>query len=170
MNGLYLGDFVIGECVILGSSRFTREAIMSFARAFDPQPFHLDEDAARESPFGALCASGWHTAAEWMRCYVAFYASLRRNLAARGVPAPELGPSPGFTNLRWPRPVYVDDEITYSSLPSSAKFLKSRSGWGMLSCDNRGVNHSGECVLSFIGKVMVRVRPSHLQTGREYAP
>ena len=157
MNGLFLEDFTIGEVVVLGASRFTRDAIVRFARAYDPQPFHLDDAAARASPFGALCASGWLTAAEWMRCYVAYYSRCRKELMDRGATAPEPGPSPGFANLRWPRPVYVDDEVTFSTVPMATKILKSKPGWGMLRSDNRGVNQSGECVLSFDGKVMVRM-------------
>jgi acyl dehydratase len=158
MRGLYLEDFAIGEAITLGTSLFTRQAIHRFARCYDPQPFHLDDAAAMASPFGALCASGWHTAAEWMRCYVAFYDRCRRELIERGAAVPEPGPSPGFDSLRWPRPVYIDDEVTYSTVPTATKILKSRPGWGMLICDNRGFKQSGECVLSFNGKVMVRVR------------
>lgn len=158
MRGLYLEDHAIGEAITLGSSRFPRNAILHFARSFDPQPFHLDDEAARASPFGALCASGWHTAAEWMRCYVAFINRLREELIDGGMAFPEPGPSPGFQDLRWPRPVYVDDEVTYSTTPTAKRILKSRPGWGMLSSDNRGLNQSGECVLSFTGKVLVRLR------------
>ncbi|MDP9137689.1 MAG: MaoC family dehydratase [Pseudomonadota bacterium] len=158
MNGLFLEDQKIGEAVVLGSTRFTRDAILRFAGAWDPQAFHLDDAAARASPFGALCASGWHTAAEWMRCYVAYYNRCRKELIERGAPAPEPGPSPGFANLRWPRPVYVDDEITYSSIAVATTILRSRPGWGMLHSDNRGINQSGDSVLSFDGKVMARLR------------
>ena len=93
-----------------------------------------------------------------MRCYVAFTTVCRKELIDGGATAPELGPSPGFANLRWPRPVYVDDEVTYSTTPTAKRILKSRPGWGMLSSDNRGLNQSGECVLSFNGKVLVRLR------------
>jgi acyl dehydratase len=158
MKGLHLDDFVIGETITLGTSLFTRDAILAFARSWDPQPFHIDDVAARQSPFGALCASGWHTAAEWMRCYVDFHDRVRRQLAERGVPAPEPGPSPGFNDLRWPRPVYVNDAVTFSMLPTATRSLRSRPGWAMLISDNRGINQAGLCVLSFSGKVMVRLR------------
>ncbi len=158
MTGLYLEDFAIGETTILGTSHFSREAILRFARRWDPQPFHLDDIAARASPFGGLCASGWHTAAEWMRCYVTFCERIRRELTSRSAAAPAPGPSPGFDNLRWPRPVYVDDEVTYSTICTAKRILRSRPGWGMCSSDNRGVNQRGECVLSFRGKVLVPAR------------
>ena len=60
--------FRLGEIVDLGSYTFEPEAIKAFARKYDPQPFHVDEEAARKSVFGGLCASGWHTAAAWMHC------------------------------------------------------------------------------------------------------
>jgi acyl dehydratase len=109
MKGLFLEEIEIGSEEMLGSYQFTREAILAFAKRFDPQPFHLDEEAARRSHFGALCASGWHTAAAWMKCYVAFNDHHRRERKARGEAVPAIGPSPGFENLRWLKPVYPGD-------------------------------------------------------------
>ena len=85
--------------------------MIAFAAQFDPQPFHLDEAAAKASLFGALSASGWHTAAGWMKCYVATNQAAEARIRAEGrVPAP-LGPSPGFENLVWHRPVTPGDRL-----------------------------------------------------------
>ena len=107
-----------------GQLPFDAEAIKAFARKYDPQPFHVDEEAARESVFGRLCASGWHTAAMWMKL----------NLAHRGPdwdgpgPAPEFGPSPGFKNLKWLKPVYAGETVTFTRIGarSPAAGLASR--------------------------------------------
>jgi acyl dehydratase len=157
MKGLYLEDIEIGAEETLGSHLFTREAILKFARSYDPQPFHLDDEAARQSHFGALCASGWHTAAAWMKCYVEFNERHRQMRAARGERLPDIGPSPGFEKLKWLRPVYPDDRITYSSRMMDKRALKSRPGWGLLSSANSGVNQQGELVFAFDGKVLVQM-------------
>ena len=82
---------------------------------YDPQPFHLDEAAAARSHFGALCASGWHTAAIWMRLMVDYRTRDGDAARARGEPVAALGPSPGFRELKWLKPVYVGDTITYAT-------------------------------------------------------
>jgi acyl dehydratase len=156
MKGLYLEEIEIGTKELLGSYHFTREAILKFARAYDPQPFHLDDAAAAESHFGALCASGWHTAAAWMKCYVDFNEGHRRERAKRGERVPEIGPSPGFENLKWLKPVYVGDRITYFCSVTSKRPLKSRKGWGLLSSASIGINQKGEPVFSFDTKVLVQ--------------
>jgi acyl dehydratase len=158
MKGLFLEDIEIGGEEALGSYEFTRDAIVRFAKQFDPQSFHVDEEAARQSHFGALCASGWHTAAGWMKCYVAFNEHHRGERRARGEAIPAIGPSPGFENLRWPKPVYAGDVIAYRSQVTDKRALKSRPGWGLLASLNEGVNGKGENVLSFEGRVLVQMR------------
>ncbi|MGH6873442.1 MAG: MaoC family dehydratase [Aestuariivirgaceae bacterium] len=158
MKGLFLEDINIGSEEALGTYQFTRDAILAFAKRFDPQPFHLDDEAARQSHFGALCASGWHTAAAWMKCYVAFNQHHRRQRLAGGETVPAIGPSPGFENLRWPKAVYPGDVIAYRCLMTDKRRLKSRPGWGLLTSTNSGINQNGECVLSFEGKVLVEMR------------
>jgi len=158
MKGLYLEEIESGSLDVLGSHHFTREAILRFARAYDPQPFHLDDEAAARSQFGALCASGWHTAAAWMRCYVTFNERHRAERLRNGDQLPDIGPSPGFENLKWLKPVYPGDTITYSSQITGKRALRSREGWGLLSSANRGVNQKGELVFSFDGKVLVQMR------------
>lgn len=156
----YFEDVTIGETVELGSHRFTREDIMSFASRFDPQRFHVDEAAAQDSLFGGLCASGWHTACIWMRLMAAHRAKLAEEVAASGrIPAPR-GPSPGLRELKWLKPVYPGDVITYRSTPQEKIELNSKPDWGLLVTFNEGVNQDGERVFSFIGQLFVARRPS----------
>lgn len=152
----FFEDLVIGETHELGSLVFTPEEIVAFARSFDPQPFHMDEEAARRSSFGGLCASGWHTAAGWMAAMV----SHRRRQEAALAPgaAPRLGPSPGFKDLRWLKPVYAGDRITYRSTVADKRASLSRPEWGLFFHHNTGVNQRGETVLSFNGCVFIERR------------
>ncbi|MGX1785904.1 MaoC family dehydratase [Bosea sp. NPDC055332] len=154
----YFDELVVGESYELGSLVFTSQEIVAFARSFDPQPFHMDEDAARKSSFGSLCASGWHTAAGWMAAMV----SHRRRQEAMLAPAaaPRLGPSPGFKNLRWLKPVYAGDRITYHSTVADRRPSLSRPDWGLFFHHNTGVNQKGETVFSFDGCVFIERKPA----------
>ncbi|MGO4672598.1 MaoC family dehydratase [Bosea sp. 2YAB26] len=153
----FFEEIEIGESHELGSFVFTPEEIVAFARAFDPQPFHMDDVAARSSSFGRLAASGWHTASVWMATMVAHR---KRQLAATPGQAPRLGPSPGFKNLRWSRPVFVGDRITYSSTVIQTRASASRPQWGLFFHRNAGVNQHGEEVFSFEGCVFIERRPA----------
>lgn len=159
MIGLYLEDIEAGLVVELGSHHFTRGAIIAFATAYDPQPFHLDEEAARHGPFGKLSASGWHTAAAWMKCYVATNQKAEAQIRAAGGTPAHPGPSPGLTNLRWLKPVTPGDTITYRSTVTGKRELNSRPGWGLVFSHNEGFNQAGELVFSFEGKVLTPKRP-----------
>jgi acyl dehydratase len=153
----FFEDIAIGDRFELGSTVFTADEIVAFARAFDPQPFHMDEEAAAASSFGRLAASGWHTASVWMATMVTHR---RRQLAAFGPgPAPRLGPSPGFKNLRWTRPVFAGDRITYHSEVTDKRASASRPQWGLFFHRNTGVNQNGEEVFSFDGCVFVERKP-----------
>jgi len=154
----FLEDIPIGERVQLGSHTFTTDAIKSFARRFDPQPFHLDEAAAKRSLFGALCASGWHTAATAMRLRVQYQQRETAQMRARGEPVAALGPSPGFRDLKWLKPVYVGDTISYTIEYTEKRVSSSRPGWGLISFRNVGTNQNGEAVLSFMSVVFLECR------------
>jgi acyl dehydratase len=145
----FFEDLVIGETEPLGSHLFTPEEIKAFARAYDPQPFHLDEAAAEASPFGGLCASGWHTAGIWMRLMV--QTRLRKAAArqAEGLPVARMGPSPGFKDLRWILPVYAGDTISYDSTLVEKRASASRPGWGLVTHLNGGTNQMGARVFEF---------------------
>ena len=156
----YFEELEVGSRQELGSFVFTADEIVAFARSFDPQPFHLDEAAARNSPFGALAASGWHTASVWMAAMV----SHRRrqeaaSLAAGIAKPPRIGPSPGFKNLRWSKPVLAGDRITYHSEMLDKRASASRPQWGLFFHRNTGVNQRGEEVFSFDGCAFVERRP-----------
>lgn len=111
----YFDDLKVGERSELGSFTFTAELIKAFARQFDPQPFHLDEEAGRKSLFGGLCASGWHVGSVGMKLIVARNRRVVEEAAAKGVIEPAPGPSPGFRELKWLKPVLAGDTLSYSS-------------------------------------------------------
>lgn len=153
----FFEEVAIGERLEIGSFEFTAEEIVAFARPFDPQLFHIDAEAATRSAFGALCASGWHTASVWMMLMVAEW---RRAEALRaGRPGPRKGVSPGFGNLRWLRPVYAGDVIRYSSTVAHKRASGSRPGWGLVFHRNLGVNQRGEEVFSFDGCAFLERKP-----------
>jgi acyl dehydratase len=156
----FLDEIRIGERVVIGSHTFTAAAIKAFAARYDPQPFHLDEAAAARSHFGALCASGWHTAGVWMRLVVDHRRAESEARRARGEPVARTGVSPGFRNLKWPKPVYAGDTITYATEVIATRPLLSRPGWGLLTSRNTGTNPAGELVLSFEGAVFLEMAPA----------
>jgi acyl dehydratase len=161
----FFEDAVTGETIDLGSHTFTREEILDFARAYDPQPFHLDEAAARASLFGALCASGWHTAAHFIRCIVTSRREANAEALAKGMPLPVYGPSPGFRDLKWPKPVYVGDTISYRTRLVEKLELKSRPQRGLLASVAQGCNQKGEIVFSVISQILADRREPYRQPG-----
>ena len=149
MIGLWLDEIEAGLVVELGTHHFTKEAIIAFAKQYDPQPFHLSEEGGREGPFGVLSASGWHTGAAWMRCYVATNQAAEAKIRAEGREPAMIGPSPGFTNLRWLKPVTPGDTISYRSTVTGTRELNSRPGWGLVFSMNEGFNQKGELVATY---------------------
>jgi acyl dehydratase len=161
----FFDEIVIGERQRIGAHTFTVEEIQRYASAFDPQPFHMDEAKAAESHFGRLCASGWHTLAAWMRLNVRDIAERSRERAAAGLRVPQLGASPGFDELRWLKPVYAGDTISFESEIIAKKPSRSRPRWGLVSIRNVGRNQAGEEVISFVGHVFVEVREPQPDAG-----
>ena len=149
----------MGEKTAIGRHTFTAEDIKAFAARFDPQPFHLDEAAAARSHFKKLCASGWHTACVWMRLIIEHRRREDEERRARGEPVAKLGLSPGFRELKWLKPVYVGDTITYDSEVIETRPLNGRPDWGLMTSLNTGTNQRGEPVLSFISTAFVERRP-----------
>jgi acyl dehydratase len=154
----FFEDIAIGERHGIGSHTFTPEEIKRFAAAFDPHPFHMDERAAEESHFGALCASGWHTMSIWMQLNVREMQRQVRNLEMAGVPVARVGPSPGFDELKWLKPVYAGDTISFETEIVAKKPSRSRPEWGLISMLNTGRNQAGEDVISFIGHAFIERR------------
>ena len=152
-----LDDYLqIGRTVYLGSHTFTPEAIMAFAAKYDPQPFHIDEAEALGTVLGRLCASGWHTAAVWMRLHddVGMTAA-PATWTGEGKP-PEIGPSPGITNLKWLKPVYAGETIYFSRIATGHRKLSSRPLWFVMSLRAEGNDSQGDKVIEFESSVLVQ--------------
>jgi acyl dehydratase len=155
----YFDDIRVGDVVMTGRHTFHADEIKAFARRFDPQLFHVDEAAAAQSHFGALCASGWHTAAVWMRLMVDCRRAEHEAMRARGEPIAGSGPALGFRDLKWLKPVYVGDTIDYKSVVKEARTSNSRPGHGLLGILTTGVNQNGVTVISFVSTTFVERRP-----------
>jgi acyl dehydratase len=151
-------DRQIGETTDVGSHTFSRDDIVGFASQFDPQPFHLDEAAAKASLFGGLCASGWQTAAFLIRGIITTRQQASAAARAQGIELATYGPSPGFRNLRWLKPVFVGDTIAYRTRVSDKVDLKSRPGRGLLVSEAQGRNQHGEIVFTITTQMLVERR------------
>jgi len=154
----YFEDMNVGRRRDLGSYTFTAEAIKKFAAQFDPQRFHLDEEAGRQSLFGGLAASGWHVGSVCMKLMVGDAQRQVREAVARGDKIAVWGPSPGFRELRWIRPVLAGDTISFSSVVETKRVSDSRPGWGIMQARNTGINQRGEQVYSFLATAFVPLR------------
>ena len=154
----FFDDLQIGDRADIGSHRFTAEEIKTFARQYDPQVFHVDEALAAQSSFGALVASGWHTASMWMRKMVDYRQREAEALRAQGLPVPTFGPSPGFRELRWHKPVFAGDTISYATEVIAKRVSQSRPEWGLTTIRNSGTNQHGEPVLSFVSTAFIERR------------
>lgn len=144
----------IGQRIKLTTIHFSAEDIIRFAQKYDPQSFHLDEEAAKNSVLGGLCASGWQSAASWMRSFLMFWKDEVKRLMKEGIEPPKLGPSPGFKDLKWLKPVYAGDDITYYTTLLDTRPLASRPGTHINTTLNEGVNQHGETVVSFVSTVL----------------
>jgi len=150
MSERYFEDFVVGQVhKPSGRVRVEKNEIIAFAKQFDPQPFHLDEDAARKSIFGRLVASGWHTAALTMRLIAG--SEYRAATGTIGL---------GFDGLRWPIPVHPGDELRIESEVLEMRTSKSRPDRGLLKIRTRTFNQDGEVVQELIANAMVPRRPA----------
>ena len=136
----YWEDFEVGRVREFGRVEVTREAVLDFAARFDPQPFHLDDDAAAGSLFGRLAASGWHTAAMAMRMMCDGYLLESASLG-----------SPGVEKLSWPAPVYPGDVLSVRNTVLESRPLASRPEVGLVKSRNEVLNQHGEVVLSMEG-------------------
>jgi acyl dehydratase len=121
MPELAFEDFTPGRVFDLGTQVADREEMIDFARRYDPQPFHLDEEAARASVLGGLCASGWFTASIWMR---AFVAGVLSKSTSQG--------SPGGTSFAWPAPMFPGDEVVARAEVLAARRSRSRPSIGLV--------------------------------------
>lgn len=156
----YFEDIKIGDRRETGSFTFTADEIKTFALQFDPQPFHLDEEAGRKSVFGGLAASGWHVAAIYMKLTVASFQRDAAEKLARGEKPVVSGPSPGFRELKWSKPVLAGDTLAYASEVVATRALESRPDWGLVNFYNTGINQRGELAFSFIASAFLPRRPA----------
>ncbi|MBE7185759.1 MAG: MaoC family dehydratase [Methylobacterium mesophilicum] len=146
----------LGETIPLGAHTFDAASIKEFAAKWDPQPFHLDEELARHSVFGALCASGWHTASVWMKLNLAQQETEAARLWEGPGPRPEFGPSPGFQNLRWPKPVFAGETVSYARKVTAHRRMASRPGWRIVTVLAQAHDSTGDKVLEFENAVLLR--------------
>src|SRR6267378_7516530 len=151
MTDRYLEDFAVGQTFRSGRLQIDKERIKTFGAEFDPQPFHLDEDAARDTIFCGLAASGWHTAALAMRLLVE--SDLKPAGGIVGV---------GFDELRWPRPVRPGDELRLESEVLEVRPSKSRPQQGLIKVRTTALNQNGEAVQVLVANLMVPRRSSNM--------
>lgn len=163
--GNWLEDLEIGRRTVMGTHTFASDEIKAFARKYDPQPFHLDEEAARSSLMGGLCASGWHTAAHYIRYNITARQQREAAIVARGAEMAVWGPSPGFKDLRWVKPVLAGDSITYSQTIAAKVDLKSRPERGLLVQHGEAHNQKGELVFRVTGQILVPRRIPYAPAG-----
>jgi acyl dehydratase len=143
----YWEDFVVGRTREFGHYLVTRSAVLEFAREFDPQPFHIDDDAARQSLFGKLAASGWHTCAMAMRMLCDGYLLESASLG-----------SPGIEHLTWPHPVFPGDTLSMRSTVLASRPLASRPTVGLVRSRSEMLNQDEQIVLTMEGAGFFRRR------------
>ena len=145
----YLEDFKVGQKYSTGTISVTSEEIKAFAAKFDPQPFHLDEAVARNSFFGGLAASGWHTAALTMR------------LIVDGELKPAGGTiGAGFDDFRWTRPVRAGDTLRAESEILEVRESKSKPTQGLVKVRTTTYNQDGDPVQVYVVNMVVLRRPA----------
>lgn len=151
----YFEDLEQGRVTQLGAHTFTADDIIAFAAKYDPQPFHLDAEAAKNSLFGALCASGWQTAAIYTGMNIRARLAREAEAKARGEEIARWGPSPGFRDLKWPRPVFAGDTVTYRQTIMELADFRNRPERGLLVTLGEGFNQNGEPVFAVTGQILV---------------
>jgi len=148
IDARYFDDFQIGQSFASGTLRVDKEQIKRFASEFDPQPFHVDEVAARSTIFGGLAASGWHTTALTMRLLVSSELKIAGGLVGAGL-----------DELRWPRPVRPGDELHLESEVIAVRPSSSRPGQGIIKMRTTTFNQKNEPVQIMIANLVVPARP-----------
>lgn len=149
MNKQYLEDFAAGQVYRSNRLQVDKGQILAFASQFDPQPYHLDEELARNSVFKGLAASGWHTAAMTMRLLVD-----SEFQPADGI----LGV--GLEELSWPRPVRPGDELRVESEVLEVRPSKLRADRGVIRLRTTTLNQNDQPVQIFTGNLLVPRRPA----------
>jgi acyl dehydratase len=143
----YYDDIAVGERIEYGEVTMTRDEMLTFAEKYDPQPIHTDPEAAAETMYGGIIASGWQTAAVVMRLLVEGALSDMASVGARGV-----------DELRWRRPVYPGDTLSLETEILDKRPSKTHDNRGYVNHGVRGVNGDGETVISWIGLGIIQRR------------
>ena len=144
----YYEDIAVGDARSFGHYEVTRDEVMDFARKYDPQPFHLDDDAAAATHFGRLSASGWHTCSMTMAMMVE---NMRSEKSAG------LG-SPGVDQLRWKKPVYPGDTLRCETEIIEKRRSASRPEMGIFKSHIRTYNQNDEVVLEMVSNGLISTR------------
>ena len=152
----YWEDMPVGSTRDLGTITPTAEEIVAFATQFDPQPFHLDEEAAKQSVFGGLCASGWHTCSMAMRLMVT---NFLLESSSQG--------SPGLENIKWLKPVFPGDTLRLQHTVVESRPMTKRLDVGLVRTVWAMFNQRGEQVLHMEGYGMFGRRPAATTTGKD---
>lgn len=139
-------DIVIDEAFALGSHTFSAQEIIRFARAYDPQYFHIDPELAQHSHFGGIVASGWHTVSVGHRKMVDALFAEEERLRGLGQDPGVSGPSPGVNTMQFKVPVRPGDTVTYELVVTGKRASNSIPGWGLLFNHISAVNQRGELV------------------------
>ena len=144
----YFDDYLPGATYECGSFSVSEAEILSFAKQFDPQSFHVDPEAAARGPFGGLLASGWHTAALVMRQLVDHYLSAEASLG-----------SPGLDEMRWSNPVRPGDTVRVRATVAETRRSLSKPDRGIMKTVIEAVNQDGRAVMRATATNFLRVRP-----------
>ena len=148
MADRWFDDYAVGSTQEQGPIRVDEADVLDFGRRFDPQPFHVDPEAAAAGPFGGLIASGWHTCALMMKLLADDYLS----------PASSLG-SPGIDELRWLHPVRPGDELVLRTTVQEARVSRSKPDRGIVRTQVELINQDEAVVLSLLAMNLIRTRP-----------
>lgn len=144
---LYWEDFEVGKTLTYGAYEVTKEEIFEYAKAYDPQPHHVDEEAAKKSLVGGLCASGWHTCAMFMRMLCDGYLLRSASMGASGI-----------DEVRWMKPVRPGHVLSAKSTCLSKRVMNSRPNVGICQMKHEIYNQNGELVMTMENAQFLRVR------------
>ena len=147
VNDRYFEDYVEGDVYRFGSITVAADEIVAFARRFDPQSFHTDPETAKQSPFGGIIASGWHTASLMMRLFVDHYLTHVASLA-----------SPGVDELRWLKPVRPGDTLSIRVTVLKAAPSKSKPDRGVVTSGIEVLNQANETVMTLTAVNFIALR------------
>ena len=155
MSKIYFEDFVVGHVAEYGDMLVTAEEIKEFASQFDPQPMHLDEEAAKKTLVGGLCASGWHSCCMMMKIVADGYLLNSSSMGA-----------PGVEEIRWLAPIRPGDRLRVKATILEKREPKSRPDFGFVRTRFDVINTTGECVMHSTTNLMFGRRTPRAEAAR----